>query len=100
LVALVTAPHGEQWPQHIGTNTVFISYSHADKSQVDVICRRLEAAGVRIWRDEKEIKIGQSITGGVDGLRKADYFLLILSSTSVKSAWVEMEYRTAFHSGT
>jgi hypothetical protein len=51
---------------------------------------------VRVWRDEKEIGVGESITAGVeDGLRKADYFLLVLSANSVNSAWVEMEYRTA-----
>lgn len=49
-----------------------------------------------VWRDEKEIGVGQSITGAVeDGLRKADCFLLVLSAQSVQSACVELESRTA-----
>ncbi len=83
-------------PGHVGVPTVFVSYSHADREKVDILCNKLESAGVRVWRDAKEIGVGQSITAAVeDGLRKTDYFLLVLSATSVESAWVEMEYRTA-----
>ena len=63
----------------------FISYIHEDSGKVDRLQRRLEAAGIRVWRDTANLwpgenwraEIRQAITG--DAL----VFIACFSSKSV-----------------
>lgn len=41
------------------TGHVFISYVHEDSHRVDQLQRRLEAAGIRVWRDTADLWPGQ-----------------------------------------
>jgi hypothetical protein len=77
---------------------VFVSYSHKDSAFVDRLATALMKRGVEVWRDVKEIHAAESITKKVEeGLRKADYYLLVLSKNSIGSRWVDVEYRTALN---
>jgi hypothetical protein len=77
---------------------VFLSYSHKDSDFVDRLAAGLGQEGVEVWRDVKEIRGGESISKKVEeGLRKADFYLLLLSKSALGSRWVDLEYRTALN---
>jgi hypothetical protein len=75
---------------------VFISYAHEDRSVIDHIQSRLDAAGYAVWIDR------ESITGGelwrtriVEAIESSNVFLLMLSPNSVKSKYVLQELNIA-----
>ena len=75
---------------------VFISYAHEDRSVIDPIQSRLDAAGYAVWIDR------ESITGGelwrtriVEAIENSNVFLLMLSPNSVKSKYVLQELNIA-----
>jgi ligand-binding sensor domain-containing protein len=77
---------------------IFVSHSHRDKKFVNRLIPDLENAGVGVWVDEKEIKVGDSISQKVEeGIYGCDFFCLVISRHSVDSNWVEREYRTALN---
>lgn len=77
--------------------TLFISYSSNDKDVVKKIAVDLRSTGFDVWLDEWEIKVGQSIVKSVErGIDEADFVVLVLSSNSVKSGWVEAEWSSAY----
>ncbi|MGE5343678.1 MAG: toll/interleukin-1 receptor domain-containing protein [Candidatus Omnitrophota bacterium] len=79
-------------------NRIFISYSHSDKKFVKRLTKDLGAAFINVWLDEKEIKVGESITRKVEeGITNCNFFCLVISIQSIKSNWVEREYKTALN---
>jgi hypothetical protein len=77
---------------------IFISYSHSDKKFVNRLTTDLENFGIKVWIDEKEIDVGDSISKKVEeGIFGSDYFCLVISRNSVNSEWVDREYRTALN---
>ena len=83
---------------HKSIPSVFISYSHKDRDLVDNICQALKEYDIDISLDIKDIGAGDSISRKVEeGIIKADYFLLVLSENSIKSQWVDIEYRAALN---
>ena len=77
---------------------IFISYSNADTSFVDRLSQELEKRGVLVWRDVKDIKVGDSIIERVEeGIKQCNYFCIVLSSSSVSRPWVLKEYRTVLN---
>lgn len=75
---------------------IFLSHSKPNKPFVRKLADRLKGDGVDVWLDELEIKIGESIHQKVnDGLKKSDFFALVLSQASVKSKWVNEELSSA-----
>lgn len=77
---------------------IFISYSHHDKEFVNRLTIDLGSAGIGVWVDEKEIKVGESISQKVEkGISSCDFFCLVISRHSVNSSWVEREYRIALN---
>jgi hypothetical protein len=72
--------------------TAFISYAHDDAPFVDGLVRDLESAGVAVWLDRWELKVGDSLAERIaDGIRASDYLVVVLSPASVKSRWVQVE---------
>lgn len=70
----------------------FISYSTNDKAWVSAFCKRLEAAGLSIWRDETAIAWGEAIRPAIlKGLRTSRRWIIALSPDSLESGWVELE---------
>jgi len=78
--------------------SIFLSHTHADKSFARRLAVDLKVAGARVWIDEAEIQVGDSliekICEGIDGM---DYLGVILSPDSVNSPWVRREVDIAMN---
>lgn len=78
-----------------GGKKVFISHSSEDKGFANCLYADLVEQGHNPWLDEWDIKGGQSIPNEIQkGLQNADYVVVILSPSSVKSNWVSVEWQT------
>jgi len=79
-----------------GARVAFISHSSKDKAFVRQLAADLVAAGVQVWIDEQRVKVGDSIPERVaQGVADSDFFLIVISSASVGSAWVQKELNQA-----
>lgn len=72
---------------------IFISHASEDK---DVIVRplaeQLRQRGLRVWMDEAEIKLGDSLRRSIDsGLSKSRYGLVVLSPDFLRKEWPQKE---------
>ena len=75
---------------------VFLSYTSKDKPFAHKLALDLRKAGVHVWVDLFEIKIGDSLIEKIrEGINKADYIGVILSPQSVNSQWVKQELNMA-----
>jgi len=83
--------------REFGTRAFFShSSKDFDKQIVDKIIRDLKNAGVQIWLDKLEIKVGDSILDKLEhGIKNNDFFIIVLSPNSVDSRWVKMELKAA-----
>lgn len=76
--------------------SIFLCHSSKNKPFVRKLVDRLNNDGIDTWFDEIEIKIGEEIHTKInEGLRKSDFFAIVLSNESVKSKWVENELNSA-----
>jgi len=74
----------------------FISYSSKDEPVVSKIYNDLQKAGVRCWFAPQDLKAGEDFNSTIrDAIDASDKLLLVLSSNSVHSKWVELEVRKA-----
>lgn len=72
--------------------TIFLSYSHEDKEIVSKVANELKNAGLNVWFDLSEIKLGDSLQKTINrGLDSADYLAFFMSSSSMKKAWPRAE---------
>jgi hypothetical protein len=77
--------------------SVFICYSSLDLESADKIAQDLRNEGVRVWIDNWEVQVGDSIHNKiVEGMTRSDYFVPLISPNSIKSKWVNRELRAAF----
>jgi tetratricopeptide (TPR) repeat protein len=77
-------------------SSIFLSHNHADKPFARRLAQDLQAAGARVWLDEREIKLGDSLIEKIrQGIDEMEYFGAILSKHSVQSRWVQEELDTA-----
>ncbi len=77
--------------------TIFLSHSSGDKLQVRRLANDLMRAGISVWYDEAEIKVGDSIRQKInEALVYSSFFLAVLSKNSVRSRWVREELESAF----
>ena len=75
---------------------VFLSHSSKDKPVVRELAERLKADGVRVWFDEWEIQIGDSIPSKIEqGLEESRILILAMSANAFGSDWVSLERGTA-----
>ena len=78
-------------------HSCFISYSSQDDDFAQRLYADLQAKNVRCWFAPEDIKIGDKFRMRIDeAIRIHDKLLLVLSESSVRSAWVEKEVETAF----
>jgi tetratricopeptide (TPR) repeat protein len=81
-----------EWDMMDLTNLIFISYSQKDRTFVEELVKDLKLRAFDIWIDQYEIIPGQFIRKAIeDAIKRIDIFLLILSSNSVRSEWVQRE---------
>ena len=77
--------------------SVFISYSHTDKSFARRLHDQLHAKGIRCWLDEHQLLPGDDLYDQIDrGIRIWDKVLLCCSESSLTRWWVDKEITTAF----
>lgn len=75
---------------------LFISHNSKDKNFVRRLVQDLESRKLNVWFDERELKPGDSIVGGIsEGLKDTDYLAIVLSKASIKSRWVNAELNAA-----
>jgi hypothetical protein len=75
---------------------IFLSHTHADKSFVRRLASDLRERGVKVWLDEWELGVGDSLTQRIQAsILEAGYLALVLSPRSVTSAWVNRELSAA-----
>ncbi|MBF0378023.1 MAG: toll/interleukin-1 receptor domain-containing protein [Desulfamplus sp.] len=74
---------------------VFLSYSSKDKQFAQKIAQDLKDSGIKIWLDEWEIRVGDSISQKIQqGLEDADFIAVLLTCHSVDSGWVQKEWQS------
>ena len=75
---------------------LFLSHNSADKPFVNRLAKDLQNAGIRVWLDEAEMRVGDSLIERIaDGIEAADYLGIVLSPRSVNSSWVQRELNIA-----
>jgi hypothetical protein len=78
--------------------SVFLSHNHKDKDFVRKLAGDIDAHGVKVWIDEAEMKIGDSLVQKIrEGIDSVDYFAVILSENSVEAPWVVNELDVAMN---
>jgi len=78
------------------SKTIFMSHSSKDKFFVRNLSERLESYGIKVWMDEAEINIGDSLTEKIsEAIESTDYVGVVLSHNSINSEWVQRELQIA-----
>lgn len=76
----------------------FISYFSGDKSFAQKVDTDLRQRGVRIWRDNVEIDVGDSISEKIEHALKNSYtFSIVLSKEALARPWIREELRAAYN---
>jgi hypothetical protein len=72
---------------------VFISHASEDKDEVvRPLAHALQAGGLKVWYDEFELKIGDSLRRKIDsGLAKSRFGVIVFSKVFLKKGWTNYE---------
>lgn len=72
---------------------VFISHGSADKAEIAIpLAKLLTAAGLKLWIDRHEIRLGDSLREKIDeGLAESSYGVVILSPAFFRRRWTRQE---------
>jgi hypothetical protein len=72
---------------------VFISHSSEDKEDfVRPLTLELQELGIKVWYDEFELKLGDSLRRSIDkGLINSKYGIVVLSTSFFKRNWTQYE---------
>jgi TIR domain-containing protein/pentapeptide repeat protein len=74
----------------------FISYSGKDEEFARHLHSRVREAGLRVWFAPEDIKGGEKLYDQIErAIHVHDRLLLVLSESSLRSKWVELEIRRA-----
>lgn len=76
--------------------SIFLSHNSKDKFFVRELAERLSKMGVKVWIDEAEIKVGDSLTEKIGkAIEEMDFVGVVLSQNSINSQWVQKELQIA-----
>jgi len=76
---------------------VFICHASKDKATVRRIAVELERYGVRVWLDERELRVGDSLRERIEqAIEDSDHILVVLSRAALRRPWVKKEINAAF----
>jgi TIR domain len=77
---------------------VFISHASEDKARVAApLARLLEHAGLRVWLDTQELRIGDSLRAKIDdGLARSRFGVVVLSPKYLEKRWTANELDAFF----
>ena len=86
-------------PAHEKYHGIFLSHTGVDKPFVRQLRKDLLAHGVpRVWLDEAEIEIGDSLIAKIDeGMKLSRYIAVVLSKKSIDAPWVKKELDVAMN---
>jgi hypothetical protein len=91
-LAVRSAGERRDYAKNKFTMKIFISYSSNDKNIVKKFVQSIEDLKIRIWFDQWEIFICDSITSEIqEGLGQSSLLVIVLSNSSTKSPWVQKE---------
>jgi hypothetical protein len=77
-------------------SSVFLSHNTADKPSARRLAHDLVLRGVRVWLDEAELVVGDSLLQKISSaIEEMDYLAVLLSPASVRSRWVAKELELA-----
>lgn len=77
---------------------VFLSHSSVNKKIASGVAETLRNHGVPVWFSPTNIRTAQQWHDEIGkALRRCDWFLVLLSQSSVKSKWVKMELSYALN---
>jgi len=77
---------------------VFICHSHEDKPFARRLAIAIAGSGFKVWLDEAEIRIGESLIGKIEaGITDATHLIAVISRASVTSRWCQEELRMALN---
>jgi TIR domain-containing protein len=78
--------------------SIFLSHNHRDKEFARRLANWLRNYGARIWIDEAEMKVGDSLIQKIQaGIAGAKFLGVVLSPSAVKSEWVTRELEIALN---
>lgn len=78
------------------SKSIFMSHSSKDKFFVRKLADHLRSYGIKVWIDEAEINIGDSLTEKIGrAIEGTDYVGVVLSHNSINSEWVQRELQIA-----
>jgi hypothetical protein len=73
--------------------TVFVSHRSPDIDRAERLALSIRAAGHEVWLDRWQLRVGDSVVGGIDrGLADANYLVLCYSSLDVTAPWTAREW--------
>ena len=76
--------------------SIFLSHTCADKDFVWRLASDLKKAGAKVWVDDAEIMIGDSLIQKIQAaISEMDYLGVVLSPEAVSSGWVKKELEIA-----
>ncbi|EMJ96681.1 toll/interleukin-1 receptor domain-containing protein [Leptospira alstonii] len=77
--------------------TIFISHKSTDKPVARTLKQDLEKVGFKVWLDEDQIRVGDSISSKIqEGLQESDFLLILLSKAALESGWVQAEWKSKY----
>lgn len=78
--------------------SIFISYCYMDKAFAKRLAEDLQSKGIKVWIDEGEILVGDSLLRKIkEAIDDVDYLGVVLTPNSVKSEWVQVEVEIAMN---
>jgi hypothetical protein len=90
----LTTQQGRLVNEHLAS--VFLSYSWADKPLARELAAGLDSRGCRVWIDEGELRIGDSLVESIsEALDRVDFVVALVSTASVGSDWCRKEISLA-----
>jgi predicted nucleotide-binding protein len=76
--------------------SIFVSYTHRDGDIARGVAARLTKLGHRVWIDEGELRLGDSLVDAISGaIAQVDFLVAFVSPGSVESNWCQKEISLA-----
>ena len=78
--------------------SLFISHNSKDKQFARKLAKDLQRASIKVWLDEAEIRLGDSLIDKLStAIKEMDFLAVVLSKDSVSSEWVKKEVNIALN---